>query len=139
VKINANLLTSKSVFLALFLIACANEQHSENASMSCEKLDLEAIRLAGHKKLQEAGAMFDRAIAQCPVDPSRINSRGVLYAAEGQPEKAEALINEAINLAEGLGDHCRADVFRADLNMVRGGPQLKALPESCRPSSVKSK
>ena len=134
-KINAGLsIANRIAFLALCLGACTNGAHLESSSVKCEELDMQATRLAGEQRLEEAATMYDRAMSQCPADPSRMTSRGVLYALMGQRERAERLIYEAIELAESRGEYCRADLSRAEINVIRGGAQLKTAPKSCRTS-----
>src|SRR5258708_27429740 len=99
---------------------------------SCESLDMQAIKLAGKNRLEEAAEVYDRAIAQCAPDASRLTSRGVLAAALGDKSKAAQFINRAMELADKHGNICRADMSRAELSVIRGGPQAKAVPESCK-------
>jgi len=104
-----------------------------NVPVDCKQLELQAIKLGEKKKLLESAQLYDRVIAECPARPDTMTSRGVLYAVMGEKTKAEAIINEAIHLAERAGDQCRADMSRAELATISGGPRLDKLPISCKP------
>ena len=112
------------------LAAYAGDDRADQSN--CESLDTQAIKLARQNRLSEAAETLDTAIAQCSPDASRLTSRGVVAAALGDKPKAELFINRAIELAEKQGNTCRADMSRAELIVIRGGPQAKAVPESCK-------
>jgi hypothetical protein len=107
---------------------------AEKGAANCEQLEIQAIKLGGAKKLQEAAKLYDRVLAECPANPGTMTSRGVLYAVMGETAKAEVIINEAIVLAESTGNQCRADMSRAELSTIKGGPRLDSLPKTCKRS-----
>jgi len=119
-----------ATFILALLAACSRDARIDEPS--CEALDLKAVKLAGQQKLMEAAEIYDKAIKQCPPDPSRNTSRGVIAAALGDKVKAEQLINEAIEIAERQGNICRADMSRGELAVVRGGAKLTVPPKSCK-------
>ena len=92
-NINAMLLITGS--LAMFLsssVASAGNPGIPADPTVCEALDFEAIKLAHEKRLHEAGDVLDKAIAACSPDASRLTSRGVLFAAQGNKKRAEDTI-----------------------------------------------
>jgi tetratricopeptide (TPR) repeat protein len=99
---------------------------------SCGAIDLQAIKLAGQRRLSEAAELYDRAIVTCPPDASRLSSRGVLASALGDKAQAERFILQAISLAERRGDNCTAAMAHYDLEVVRGGVPQNVVPENCR-------
>lgn len=127
------LITGSLVMLVSSSLANAGNAKIQADPTVCEALDFEAIKLAHEKRLREAGDVLDKAIAACAPDASRLTSRGVLFAAQGNKKKAEDVINSAIRLAESNGDRCRADLSRAELAVIKGGEKLATPPESCRP------
>lgn len=131
-KRNVIRLIISTAFIVVSCMAFGGEADVHAKTEECRRLDLAAIRFAASRKFQEAADAYDRAMKECPPDPSRMTSRGVLYAIVGQRKKAEALIGEAIALAESEGDYCRADLSRGELAVIRGGKKPVAPPESCK-------
>ena len=135
---NATLLIISS--LLMFTASSLANQGNANIKVDatvCEALDFEAIKLAHENRLREAGDVLDKAIAACAPDASRLTSRGVLFAAQGNNKRAEDIINSEIQLAETNGDQCRADLSRAELAVIKGGEKFANAPESCKPRAHK--
>ncbi|MDY6905942.1 MAG: tetratricopeptide repeat protein [Thermodesulfobacteriota bacterium] len=87
--------------IAFFDKAFELNQQISNTSGALQALANKAAVVIADNRLEEAGAMLDKAVAmlppKAPIPVPILNNRGILYAKQGKTDAAEAILHTALS------------------------------------------